>query len=301
MGSYWFKGAVNVAKKLALASGGTVGSEESVKQYAKLSNDVLALEAEVDRRNRSPLDITSKNTFLGSIVWKYATFAQSGPGLLGGAGRVATLVHDIVWKSASSARAEDGTGTYLTNFGDCERLENIGAVGTATCSAIITFDTSTLKDTFNDPEFLAFVESNTELSNGVRKVKNGSVLANFILYNDERVSPIGVTDGGILTSLKGESSTIPVISNIVTMIQNFLGASEDELKVASGEAFVNSSTNSEWKTYKYAQRYVALSRATAVLRQYDGGETAYVEIPGFEGTVDPVVAFIESYSAVAAR
>ena len=164
------------------------------------------------------------------------------------------------------------------------------------CSEIATFDTSTLKDAFHDGGFSAFVEANTSLGeDGARKINGGSALANFIKYNNERITPAGIMDGGIIESLKLGSFKIPFLSDILAMILTFLESTEEEKSIATGRSFVNSSSNSEWQTYKYAQRYVSLARATDALRQYDGDETAYNNIKFFEGNENPVVAFLEDY------
>ena len=83
------------------------------------------------------------------------------------------------------------------------------------------------------------------------------------------------------------------------MIETALGSSENHQRMASGEAFVNSADNIDWQTYKYAQRYVSLARATAMLRQYDGGATAYTELEFFEGEQNPVMAFLDEYYQLA--
>ena len=194
----------------------------------------------------------------------------------------------------------DDTDGYLATFGDCETLATIGAVGTAQCSAIATFDTSTLNNPFNDAGFINFVNNNTTLdSSGVRKINEGSDLADFILYNNKRETPAGLMDGGILDSISNESSSIPFVSDIAAMIEMFVGASEQDKRFASGEAFVNSSSNPDWQTYKYAQRYVSLARATAALKQYSSDETAYNNMKFFEGSENPVVAFIKSHNILA--
>ena len=286
-GEMLVEGAVNVGRMLAKSSGSTVGDGNSVKEYARLTSDILAMDAEVDRMERSPFDITSPNTFLGSIVHKIAT-----------SGVLKVFGGSITTKTF----ADDKSTNYLSNFGDCKTIGSIGGVGTATCSEIDTFDTSTLNDTFNDPEFNAFVEENTELEDGKRTVKKDSVLADFIKYNNERITPIGVMDGGILEAIQNKSSKIPFISSIISLIKAWLGASEEDKAVATGKVFVNSSSNPDWGKYKYAQRYVSLARATDALRQYDGDETAYTNLKYFEGSENPVVAFLtEYYNEIAAN
>lgn len=106
-------------------------------------------------------------------------------------------------------------------------------------------------------------------------------------------------DGGILDSLNNESSSIPFLSDIAEMIEIFVGTSEENKRFASGEEFVNSSVNPDWQTYKYAQRYVSLARATAALKQYTDDETAYNNMRFFEGSENPVVAFIKNHNMLA--
>lgn len=295
-GEYMVEGAANVGKMLAKASGATSGDEETVKEYARLNNKIVAMDKEVDRMNRSPLDVTSKNTFLGSIFYSFAISSRgASDSILSKSSSLVGQVGKAVANITPGVYA-DGTDSYLTTFGDCETYETIGTVGTAQCSEIMVFDSSTLKDTFNDAGFKSFVEENTTLSGSTRTINDDSVLADFIKNNDERITPLGVTDGGILDSLYGGTS-IPFISDILQMIEEFLWASDDDKRIASGEAFVNSSQNADWQTYKYAQRYVSLARATSALRQFSGDSTAYSSIKYFEGVDNPVVAFTRKYYA----
>ena len=105
-------------------------------------------------------------------------------------------------------------------------------------------------------------------------------------------------DGGILKSLDNKSTKISFESNILEMIKTWLSSSDADKRIASGEAFVNSSQNEDWKKYKYAQRYVSLARATASLRRYTNNPTAYNNIEFFEGPNNPVMAFLEEYYAI---
>lgn len=286
-GELLVEGAVNVGKELAKASGGTPGDSAAAVSYAKLTDKILALDAEVDRMNRSPFDITSKNTFLGSIVYNLGVAFYKG-GLGSVIGKVAS--------GFSPATYADGSSDYLDTFGNCETLSSVGAVGSATCSEVATFDASTLNDTFHDEGFNAFVEENTTIDeSGVRTINKDSKLADFIKYNNERITPIGVMDGGILESINSGSSRLSFISSIIAIIKAWLGASEEDKNIATGRSFVNSASNPDWETYKYAQRYVSLARATDALRQYDGEETAYSDLKFFEGTENPVIAFLNDY------
>ncbi|MDO4611849.1 MAG: hypothetical protein Q4B29_00045 [Candidatus Saccharibacteria bacterium] len=293
-GEMLVEGAVSVGAELAKASGASLGDAMAVTEYARLTSSILALDAKADRLNRSPFDITSKNTFLGSIVYNMAISVSSGSALTQFSS-IFRAMGSAVSGILPAVSAEDEAERYLANFGDCKTIGAVGAVGSATCAQIVTFDTSTLNDIFNDPGFVAFVEANTTLdSNGTRKIKPDSALADYIKYNNERSTPAGMMDGGILASVKSGSSSY-FVSDILSMVQNLLGASEGEKRMASGAAFVNSSTNGDWETYKYAQRYVSLARATESLRAYADDETAYMNLKYFEGTENPVVAFLNEY------
>ena len=302
-GEFLVEGAVNVGKELAKASGATAGDAAAVTNYARLTSAVLAMDAEADRINRSPFDITSKNTFLGSIVYRIAVASM---GMKNSLFKNATVMSSLTTSAIISllpTTYADETEGFLAEFGDCETYQTVlGAVGTTHCSKIATFDTSTLNDTFNDAEFINFVNQNTTLSSsGTRTINSDSVLADFILYNNERTTPDGVMDGGILSSLESGSSSVGFLSDFVGMIKSFLGANETNKRIATGAEYVNSSSNASWSKYKYAQRYVSLARATESLRQYADSTTAYTNIFGFEGAENPVVAFIENYSQTAQR
>lgn len=293
-GEFLVEGAVNVGKYLAKASGASAGDAEAVNTYARLNNAVLAMDAKADRLNRSPFDITSKNTFLGSIMYNFAITMRQNNSFSAGLSVFANTTKTAVLSLSPSSYADASDG-YLTEFGKCETYSTIGAVGSMQCSEIATFDTTTLNDPFNDSGFKSFVEENTTLSGGTREINDDSVLAKYILYNNNRITPLGVVDGGILESLAQGSSSVSFVSSILSLIQSFIGASDGEVRVATGEEFLNSKDNSAWQTYKYAQRYVSLARATEALRQYSDDSTAYSNIRYFEGNNNPVIAFMRRY------
>ena len=300
-GEMLVEGAINVGKELAKKSGGSAGDAAAVVTYLKLNSEIARMDAKVDRMNRSPFDITSKNTFLGSIVYNFA-FSNHYSGF-----RNVLTSFSGVLKSVGTALTKlmprsfaDSTEGYLSTFGNCETYASINAVGSAGCSEIVTFDSSTLNDPYSDPGFITFVENNTTLSSsGKRTINDGSSLADYILYNDERVTPLGVVDGGIINSKKQGSSTIGMESDIAKMVENFIGASDEEKWFAKGGSFVNSNSNPDWQTYKYAQRYISLARAAENLRMYSNDKTAYNNLPYLEGDENPVMAFLENYYQVA--
>ena len=296
-GEFLVEGAANVGKELAKASGASAGDSTAVEQYARLNTEVIAMDIKADRLNRSPFDTSSKNTFLGSILYNLAVnLRYNHPSVLSGFSTIINSTKTATLALLPTVSAEDNYNGYLSSFGNCETYEKINAVGSPQCSLDVTFDTSTLNDTFNDPGFIDFINKNTTLnSNGERVINDTSVLADYIKYNNERTTSLGIVDGGILGALKNGSSSIQFTSNIVEMVKNLLGSSDREKRIASGAAFVNTDKNPDWQTYKYAQRYVSLARATAALKHFSDDSTAYNNIVFFEGETNPVTAFLNDY------
>lgn len=307
-GELLVQGAVNVGASLAVRSGATVGDSTTVVAYRKATDEILALEAEVDRLHRSPLDITSKNTFLGSILYKFGVSTMKSGTFLNKLASISRVAASSMSTILPRTYADDEKDSYMTNFGDCERMTAIGAVGTAGCSRNETFDMTTLD--INTDEYLTVVNNNVECdSEDVCRIKEGSMFEKFVKYNVGRITPVGVTDGGILKVLKEgendgvENPDIPFISRVSDLLSSiwdkivniFTKRENKRQDIATGAAFVNSSENSGyWDEYKYAQRYVSVVRATRALRMYDGDQTAYSNIP-YVGVDDPVLACLNEY------
>lgn len=301
-GEFLVEGAINVGNKLAKMSGGTVGDEEAVLTYMNLNNEIIALDAKADRLNRSPFDITSKNTFLGSIVYNFGI--SMGHTWSSGFSKSMAFTN-VASKSIASifptTRADNVSG-YLSKFGDCESLSTIGAVGTPQCAETIVFDTSTLNDPYNNPEFLDYVERNTTVdSSGNYTIKKDSHLAGFIEYSVKRNTPNGLIDAGILSARENKSSSIPFVSDFASMVRSLLDASEQDKRVASGAAFVNSKYNADWVENRNAQRFVSIARAIALMKKTADDDPAYSRIKFFSGSNNPVMAFIDELDKVAEK
>ncbi|MCL2095043.1 hypothetical protein FWH13_02895 [Candidatus Saccharibacteria bacterium] len=104
----------------------------------------MAFNAELRRGERSPWDVTTTDTFMGSILSRFGLMAPSSrtagtllTGLGGMAGRsVASLLPTRMAHAADDA-------AFLENIGDCPRLEEIGAVGNRICQPFVVSDSST--------------------------------------------------------------------------------------------------------------------------------------------------------------
>ena len=59
---------------------------------------------------------------------------------------------------------------------------------------------------------------------------------------------------------------------------------QNQIGFATGSVFVNSSSNAYWNTFKYAQRYVSISRALEQLGYFDEDNTNTAELTMFKHT-----------------
>lgn len=310
-GEMLVEGMVNVGKELAKASGGAPGDEEAVAKYMKLTSDILAMDAAADRLHRSPFDITSKNTFLGSIVYNFAIGLQLSPTsnpILSGMMSFIRTTGGAFTSLLPGAHADD-INTYLTKSGDCETLDRIGVSGSPQCAMVATFDATTLDDPFHNSAYLSFVANNTK--NDGTSILSESDLEDFILYNDERSEPLGITDGDVLDDMIKRIPALDFILGLIPdglsgilkkiIIQYYVKNRKPEFfEYASGGRFANSSRNAgNWNTYKWAQRYVSLTRAGDALKQYAvnyDGRVAY-NFSQFAWGENPVLACINEYES----
>lgn len=302
-GELLVEGAINLGSELAKASGAAAGDEEAMMAYMNLTSDVLALDAEAERLTLSPLDISSKNTFLGSIVYKMAVSSVNSGSFLNKLASIVRVTASSVLSMIPGVSADDdSTNNYLDTFGDCETRGNAGASGSATCAETTTFDTSTYGGEkgmiYENGDFSKWKGENLDCdAQNNCEIRDDSFLKKYINYNYGRMTPVGVVDGGILESYD-ESKKTTVWEKIKSFVSNLLGLSEkaakgelgdDEYKLATGAEFVDNG-GEDWNNYKYAQRYMSLARAADAMRQYDGDLTAY-NFDGF-GLNNAVVAYI---------
>lgn len=297
------QGAVETSALIANAYGGAHGDEDVTMSYMKLTSDVLAMDAAADRLNRNPLDITSKNTFLGSIVYKLGVASIKSGSLLN---KMSTLSRTAMSSVASlmpvaKADEENGNNMYLSNFGDCETIDRTGAKGSAQCVAINVFDTSSYDNEkgmifAEGSSFMEWLPENIECDDDNNcTVKKGSALAEYLTGKTNSTTPLGMMDGAVLDMvedtgdgscrLKDAEKSDGFFKKALNLLRNLLGLSEKAAKnelsecqksFASGARFVASKDNEWWEKYgKYAQLYILFSNTGEANEMFDGETGAY--------------------------
>ena len=280
-GELFSQGAAAANFSLATQSSAYMpASEETVKDQNRHTTRALAQEAEVDRLQRSPLDVSSPNTFLGSIMAKFSYLSYSNP-LLTSTSNITRVVGSSVRSLIPAASALDDDLKYTSNYSECNNLS--GTVCDMYGYPIPASDYSTVDIKPDDPTYQAVVQPNLD-ENG--DVKDNSEMAKFINFCMNRESPWGVMDANILNALQTDGgivvNNLPIVNDIIDVVN----AVEDTANQswATGENCVNSSSNPRWDSeFKYYQRYVEDMRILHGMDDPENSET------------NPVLAYQERY------
>lgn len=307
-GEFFARGAGASGSQLARRnSGHSLGTKDQVLAYNKTTNSVLALDAEVDRNRRSPFDISSPNTFLGSIAYSLLPTLTSS-----NITSISSLLHSTMGSLASLVGvgvSADGEGSsYMTTFGDCPALESIGAAGDMYCNPITIPDNSTADLSPNDSTYQDILKKDMDCPDDNCTIKPESDLAKYITYCDGRDSPFGVVDQNILGAMQpsGANDTvstvlgqIPIVGDIVNIIdstsdlKNMDWATGAKCSQTGGSEVANliantkgDANNTSWwnSKGKYYQRYIEDSRILNIMGAYEAADTK-----------NPVLAYQEEY------
>ena len=306
------QGAANANFRLSTEGSAYMpASEEYVRTQNRETAVALAQEAEVDRLDRNPFDATNKNTFLGSLLSKFA-FTSYSNSLLGRISNFATTASKTLSIFNPSASAYDDAISYTSNYSSC-----VNALNNTVCDMydqeIVAMDYSTIDLAPDDPTYISVINPNLDDDGNIKK---GSNLAKFITVCVERESPWGVLDSNIMNSLQTDFGTIGNNLFLVNDALDIINAAEDveNRGWGTGENCRMSSDNPLWDSeLKYYQRYIEDMRILGGMTDEEDSnpvlayEKAYAkEHPideSFEGTLARIsgqskddIAFLLEYS-----
>lgn len=252
--------AITGSKTSQYNNGGGPTNQEQALAYNKLNQETIAREAELDRINRSPFDITSSNTFLGSIIHSLLPVTLTNK--VSSVQTIMSATSSAIANITNSAKADGEDTAYLNTFGDCQHLKETYGDDVAAdiyCNPIILNDTSTLETDINDPRYSQLIDSELECDNNDKNcsVKTDGDLAKYISFCADRTSPFGVLDANILNQLETGSvilNALPIAGNVVDIMNSF---SYPENEAWATGAKCSPMTNPEWEDkYKYYQLYI---------------------------------------------
>lgn len=285
-GEFFTQGAAAANFRLATqASAFMPASEEYVKKQNRQTSVVLSQEAEVDRLNRSPFDASSPNTFLGSLLSKFA-FSTAGSTLGNGLAGFGSLVRNSFKVFNPTASADDEEVVYTSSYQSCGKNKELDAVCDIYGNEIPARDYSTINLKPNNKKYQAVIQPNLD-KNG--KIIEGSELSKFISFCTERQSPWGVLDANIMNAIQTDFGIIGNNLYIVEDVVDIINAAEDATNRdwGTGANCVMSSSNPRWDNeFKYYQAYVEDMR---IISGFNGEHNS-------TSTTNPVLAYIEEYN-----
>ena len=258
-------------------SGGSVASKGAFIAYLQEQDRVVAENARYERETRSPFDITSKYTFLGSLASQMIPIASQMSTFTGMINGASTVVGNAVrsitpHSSAASAAivaqiAEDQTEK------NCPEMYDIGAVADAFCNPYIVTDTSTLEDNpatvVNEVNALGGFENPDKEEDA--KIDAGSDLARYIIYCGQRTSPWGKVDQNIAGDVQsaqvgnaiGDAAlgAVHIVGDALDIFNNtekleYMGYITGKACVANNDGADLGGSVKKWDTQKKYQRFI---------------------------------------------
>lgn len=293
------------------ANGGSLATRDKYTQFAVAQQQVIADDARLERQSLSPFDMTSKNTFMGSIATQLMKYAGSST-IMGALTSSTSVMNSSLvglTSTASAVSIADNLPTEDEYEKTCPYLASIGAVGDAFCNPYMITDMSTIDD---DPADVINVladpngDGNTsdgmfedqETSDGNVVIDKKSDLAKYIVYCDNRTSGFGVADTDIAGNVanfadvstgsslmdgaaNGAIGVVPVFGDIVDVMQS--EQQMENIGYISGESCVagnkvDAVESPGWNEAKYYQRFIedqSLSESMGLIEK--SAVTAYLE------------------------
>ena len=258
-------------------NGGSLSTEEKYKEFAVVQQQVIAEDAKMERETLSPFDITSKYTFMGSIMSRLAGYmtTDSVMSTISTSGSVlsSSLLALTPSTSAVAAQIAESLPTMEQYEKVCPYLASIGAIGDSFCNPYMVTDYDTMDvDPADVIDAISDQFEDSETNDGNVKIKKSSDLMNYITYCGERTSAFGVVDQTIAANFKattGNSAvdtvigSAPIIGDLIDIfdggtLQANIGYIDGESCVAGNDLDTDllATSSPKWSTAKYYQRFI---------------------------------------------
>ncbi|MBR3246271.1 hypothetical protein IKF87_00065 [Candidatus Saccharibacteria bacterium] len=249
------EGGSFISNKINMRTLGAMPSDEStVVAYSHDVNTALARRAEAERATKSPFDISTPNTFMGSIVHGFAASMIRGRSAIGNQMNVASSIGAAVDYVGSSANkiignaVADGDDTdFLTTFGEaCQSEPSIGAAADLYCTGTTTIYTGSMNKTADDWGDIADSDEYKD---------------EFVLSAMDRWASGDVKDAGVCKKYKEEHGT--VVDAIFDEITELFGVYDEcrgvDDDIATAQRFVMNDDSSDVKKYSGFTLYNTVS------------------------------------------
>lgn len=266
-GEWAVEGGGEVSNMINRKAVGAMGSDApTLTLYNKEVDDVLARKAEAERATKSPFDISSPYTFMGSLARKLSVAILRGNATMkagGGAGSVVGTIANMTGDSVNglfgSAMADGVNDGFGMTFGDhCKTVNSAASVeGNIYCSEQSSI--SLMHMDWGQDEWGKMGEKE-----GYKK---------YVLTGMDRMATIGVKSADVCKKYNEE------YGGIINNLLGFLGIYKDcdgvDDDIATGARNTFSSDN---KNREKAEEYGAFARYDQVVSLLEGSSTAAARI-----------------------
>ena len=214
-GNAIISGAGSLMSKNTISGGGSPLTKSEAVAFYLQNEDRIAKEGAYERSTRSPFDVTTRHTFLGSIVSSILPYSQSLASVGGFVPAILSVVSNSFASILPGASAVDAAN-FEANMSLCED-EDIKSLNIATdpfCNPYTGISTSTLnKSTEEVIEYLANKgEIDTTTEDPISAITPNSKLKSYLANCMNRENPIGVGEDPNAMGLECSSAANPDVA-----------------------------------------------------------------------------------------
>lgn len=230
--------------------GAMPSDETTIAKYSREVEEVMARKAEAERATKSPFDISSPYTFLGSIAHNMAAILVRNH--LGGgnisltsiAGVTADLAQDSMKGIMSGAMADGSNDKFLNTFGDyCKNVPSAGAKADAYCTQITTVETG-------------YMEKNKKYWDDYMN-DHKKEYEDFTLYGMDRSATVGPNSAEVCKKYKERNSNI--VDEAIDALSKLMGVYKEcrrvDDSIATGSGMVMGDKNPNADKIKKSSAY----------------------------------------------
>ena len=266
-GGHFASNEINMKVIAAMAS-----DASTVQDYQKEVDTALERKAEAERASLSPFDISSPNTFLGSIVHNLATAAigsysskssSIATGLQATGGVAVSAMSDLLGTVKAESWDQKFTAMSPTDNADCATINTLAVAGDLYCNSHNTVNTDNMKNTLKDWQASAiggFIGPDGE-------ILENSDLEKFVIMGMGRESTVGVMNSEVCDAYHEYEDNffqkfIHHIQDVVGVYNACDGVDED---VATGAKY--SFSNQQDPNLKLYSGYMLYSEVRSLLKE----------------------------------
>ena len=293
-------GGAYISEKMNQQVLGALASDyEAVTEYQEEVDEVLSRKVEADRATKSPFDVSSPNTFMGSLVRTLATtliksYSSKDKVPLGASfGMVSGLFDASVSGLTNVVLADGSENRYSTLVGDCHTPDAAGAVGDLYCNQhntlVLDYIEYTDKDWQNKltSKNLDSKDGSIVLASEDTELGEGGDLAKFILLGADRAVRVGSKSAETCKRYKEikeseETWWEKLASMLKEVFGRVVGAGQlenectgVEVGVATGVEYTLSSKNENVEQAKLYSAYMLHDRVKSLLTEEESAVTAF--------------------------